>query len=343
MRSTHAHIRTAHRASASNAAVVREAVFAAQGLRLDAAVASSRGRHTVNEDWHSPLDDGSATLFAVADGVGRGAMASHASRELVTRLHAALENGDHDADTVCRALLEADREIARSIANRTDAPGAATVALCARTDATGSRWLVAWVGDCRVYRLRTGGDAPAELLTLDDTYRHLNETPPSGGSPDDPARMVGNGAVDRPNVRSIDLGGDEMLLLCSDGVHRHVEPAGMARLLRGSGPLVRRCVRIIEFVRRQGSSDDATVLVVHRGQPHPSGQFARRIFMAALIVLIASALLWLATDSGVGASPLRGIRPSADRYATGERSHERTPLPQARQNEVEPYPSQVQP
>ena len=89
----------------------------------------------------------------VADGVGGGAMAAMASRRLVAHLHAALEVDGIDATTVCQAMLEADRAIAQSIAQLTDAPGAATVALCAPVNVMASKWLIAWVGDCRVYRL----------------------------------------------------------------------------------------------------------------------------------------------------------------------------------------------
>src|SRR6185436_14545828 len=110
--------------------------------------------------------------------------------------------------------------------------GAATVALCAGTGALLSKWLIAWVGDCRVYRVRAAHDEPAELLTRDDTYGHLGEDPPLGGSPDDPARMVGNGAVTAPNVESVHLGDGEMLVLCSDGLHKHVGPHEINRQLR---------------------------------------------------------------------------------------------------------------
>ncbi|MEP7276785.1 MAG: hypothetical protein ABI812_10545 [Betaproteobacteria bacterium] len=248
---------------ASDAAFVREAVFATRATRLYAAVVSSRGRrHAVNEDGHSTLD-GTTPLFVVADGVSSGAMASRASGDLVAHLHAVLVPGRVDSASVTRAVLDADREIARSIARRTDSPGAATVALCAATDAALSRWLVAWVGDCRVYRVAAAGRAVAELLTRDDTYRHLDEASPPGGSPDDPARMVGNGAVDAPNSRLVGLAGGEMLVLCSDGVHRHADPGDIARLLGGVTPLARRCVKLIEFVRARGSHDDATVLAVH--------------------------------------------------------------------------------
>src|SRR5689334_19998034 len=151
------------------ACVVDEGSVATRRARVHAAVASSRGsRRRVNEDCHSALDRNCA-LFVVADGVGGGALAAHASRHLVASLHGVLEDARIDAQTVRRALLDADRTIDASIARASDAAGAATVALCAATDASLSRWLVAWVGDCRVYRVHDANSV-ADLLTVDDTY-----------------------------------------------------------------------------------------------------------------------------------------------------------------------------
>lgn len=281
---------------ASDAAFVREAVFASRDARLHAAVASSRGRrHAVNEDGHSTLD-GNELLFVVADGVSSGAMASHASRDLVAHLHAALGHGPVHTEAVRRAVLDADREIARSIARRTDAAGAATFALCAATDSALSRWLVAWVGDCRAYRVRTADRGPAELLTQDDTYRHLDETSPPGGSPDDPARMIGNGAVEAPNLIEVGLRDDEMLLLCSDGIHRHADFDDIGRLLRGSAPLARRCVKLVEFVSSRGNHDDATVLAVQRSLS-PCAPFARSVLIASSMAFAVGAIAALAADT----------------------------------------------
>ena len=294
--------RSPRRDCASDAAFVREAVFATQSVRLYVGVASSRGRrHAVNEDGHTTFD-GDLPLFVVADGVSSGAMAARASGDLVAHLHAALAHGPIDADSVRRAVLDADRAIARSIACRTDAPGAATLALCAATDAALSSWLVAWVGDCRVYRLGTTDRRPAELLTRDDTYRHLDEASPPGGSPDDPARMIGNGAVDAPNLRQVQLGADEMLMLCSDGVHRHADPGDMGRLLRGSAPLARRCVKLVEFARARGSRDDATVLAVQRSAP-VRVPVVRGMLTALLAALAASAVVALVADSDAASGP----------------------------------------
>ena len=252
-------------------------------VRLEAAAASARGRRrTVNEDCFSALD-GSAPLFVVADGVGGGAMAARASHELVSHLHEALDGRTIDASAIRNALLTADREIGRSIANHTNASGAATVALAAGSGMTLSRWLVAWVGDCRVYRLGAGGNDAAELLTVDDTYRHLEEAPPPGGSRDDPARMVGNGAVSAPNVNAVALRSGEMLVLVSDGVHKHIEPQDLSRVLRQPAPLARRCGRLVALARARGSRDDATVLVVQR-EARPG----RLAWLASSVLLLAA-------------------------------------------------------
>ena len=267
-----------------------EGVHATPWARLDVAAASSRGgSHRLNEDAHSdPARDGA--LFVVADGVGGGAHAARASRELVERLHAALDRPDAEANDVRLAVLAADREIGRSLATRGAATGAATVALAKPLDRARTQWLVAWVGDCRAYRVH---DGDAELLTVDDTYRHLNESPPSGGSPDDPARMVGNGAVDQPNVRCVELRGGALLALASDGVHKHVSHDDIARTLAGGGTLAERCRSLVERARRGGSRDDATVLVVRRSRPSVAASIGR-IVTATLCIVAAATLVWLA-------------------------------------------------
>ncbi len=256
--------RRADRAPRERSGISGHAVRTMPWVRLETAAASARGRQRqVNEDWHSALE-GAAPIFVVADGVGGGAMAAQASRELVSRLHATLDGRRIDAPAIRAALLCADREVGRSIARTTAAAGAATVALCAGTGRLLSRWLVAWVGDCRVYRVSAAPGLPAQLLTIDDTYRHLREAPPPGGSRDDPARMVGNGAVSLPNVLQVALARGEMLVICTDGVHKHVEPQDLSSVLHGSASLARRCGRLLALARARGSRDDATVLVVRR-------------------------------------------------------------------------------
>ena len=254
---------TPRRVVATPPVEVRESVHTTLFGRITSAVASSCGSvHAVNEDAHSAIDR-SGTIYIVADGVGGGALAAMVSRRLVAHLHAALEVDGIGVDTVCQAMLDADRAIADSIAQVTDAPGAATVALCAPVNLVASKWLVAWVGDCRVYHAPADG-RPPRALTVDDTFEHLQETPPPGSTPDDPARMVGNGAVVRPNVALADVAPGDLLVACSDGVHKHVRPDEWQRVLASGTGLAQRCEELIAIARANGSTDDATALLVQR-------------------------------------------------------------------------------
>jgi len=260
--------RPGRRASLATAArAARQAVYANAFRRLEAAVASSCGsQHPVNEDAHSALE-GSARLFVVADGVGGGAMAHTASGLLVAALHEQLEAQPVDGDRVAAAMLGADRAIAAAIARVTDRPGAATVALCAPLDVFAAKWLVGWVGDCRAYRWSASDDARIELLTRDDTFAHLGEAPPPGGAPGDPARMVGNGATTGANAVTTAIERGDILALCSDGVHKHVDDADWCRVLVSQLPLARRADALVALARAHGSVDDATVLLLQRSEP----------------------------------------------------------------------------
>jgi protein phosphatase len=256
----------APRAAAASPLALRDAREATHALlfgRIACAVASSCGSvHAANEDAHSVLDQ--EPLFVVADGVGGGAMAGLASRQLVAHLHAELAGRRLDAPMVSAAMLEADRVIAERIAESTQRPGAATVALCAPLNAFASRWLVAWVGDCRVYQSSAADGHAVRLLTRDDTFSNLGETPAPGGSPGDPARMVGNGAVSCANVVVTELAPADALLVCSDGVHKFVAPERWQALMQQGLPLLRQCDELVAQARAQGSTDDATALLVRR-------------------------------------------------------------------------------
>ena len=245
-------------------APARAATRRSAWARLEVAAATACGHgHAQNEDAHSPLSL-AGRLFVVADGVGGGALAHTVSRLLVARLHRELDEERLSAQRIRAAVQEADLVIARHIASRSDTPGAATLVLCAPANLRATRWFVAWVGDCRAYRIGAGG-AGAQLLTRDDTFGHLGEAPPAGSSADDPARMVGNGAVLGANVALCPLAAGERLALCSDGVHKHVDTEALGRLLGAPGALAARCEAVLALARRRGSTDDATLMLVHHG------------------------------------------------------------------------------
>jgi protein phosphatase len=103
--------------------------------------------------------------------------------------------------------------------------------------------------------------------------------------------MVGNGAVDLPNVRCVALEPGERIVLASDGVHKHVDERELALALRGDGPLAPRCHAVVDLAHRHGSRDDATVLVVERAK-RDLARSARRIAGAVLAAIAVGAVLW---------------------------------------------------
>jgi protein phosphatase len=77
--------------------------------------------------------------------------------------------------------------------------------------------------------------------------------------------MVGNGATLGANVASFTFAAGELLALCSDGVHKFVDSAAFAATLAAPGPLARRAQALIAQARRNGSADDATLMLVRHG------------------------------------------------------------------------------
>jgi hypothetical protein len=86
--------------------------------------------------------------------------------------------------------------------------------------------------------------------------------------------------------------------LCSDGIHRHAAAGDIARVFRASAPLGERCARLVEFARKRGSSDDATVLVVQPSSD-AAARIARGVSLGLVIALLAAAGAWLATHDTV--------------------------------------------
>lgn len=236
---------------------------------LTAAYASEAGRdHARNEDCCSHVPSAERPGFCgVADGVGGGAHGEIASSVLLEHCAQAPRNTYRNPVRLLEWLARADSQVREAIARRGDQSGAATLA-AAWFPSPGTAYLLN-VGDCRVYQLRPRKLRYAiEQLTVDQTYASFAQPPPPNGKPDDPARMVGTGAVGVPPVVKAQIRQRELLLLCSDGVHKFVSDAQMAEVVGGGigsgNSLGSICCALVRAAKTNGSHDDASALLVLR-------------------------------------------------------------------------------
>lgn len=236
---------------------------------LTAAYASEAGSgHARNEDCCSHVPSAEQPGFCgVADGVGGGAHGEIASSVLLTHCAQAPKETYRDPARLVDWLTRADTQVREAIARRTDQTGAATLA-AAWFPSQSTAYLLN-VGDCRVYQLRPRKQRYAiEQLTVDQTYASFSQQPPPNGKPNDPARMVGTGAVGSPPVVKAQIRERELLLLCSDGVHKYVSDEQIADVVSGGlsagRSLEKICGALVHAAKRNGSHDDASALLVLR-------------------------------------------------------------------------------
>jgi protein phosphatase len=250
---------------------------------LTAAYASEAGSgHLRNEDCCSHVPSADQPGFCgVADGVGGGAHGEIASSVLLAHCAQASRDIYRDPERLLEWLASADRRVREAIARRSDQSGAATLA-AAWFPSQSTAYLLN-VGDCRVYQLRPRKRRYAiQQLTVDQTYASCAQQPPPHGKPDDPARMVGTGAVGVPPVLKAQIRERELLLLCSDGVHKFVSDEQMADVvaggLRRGSSLASICGALVHAAKRNGSLDDASaLLVLRRPWFAPVRSLARRL------------------------------------------------------------------
>ncbi len=126
------------------------------------------------------------------------------------------------------------------------------------------------VGDSRVYRFQ---DGDLEQLTRDDNYAawlaaHEGLLPEEVPSPARHILMqaVGNGAPPTPQLECVPLFGDELLLLCSDGLHGMLADGEIRGIMREEPPDPDRIApRLVAAALAAGGYDNVSVIVAAPG------------------------------------------------------------------------------
>ncbi|MFD5896446.1 PP2C family protein-serine/threonine phosphatase [Streptomyces sp. NPDC060366] len=231
-------------------------------LATVAAGVSDRGkRRGVNADAMALTATGAWTIGVVCDGVSMSPRAERAARVAADvgadRLRAGLREGTLPETVLVDAAARAGRAVSALAASLDEAPACTYVAGIAGPEGI---WC-AWIGDSRAYWLPDDGTCMA--LTEDDSGRHDALTAWLGADAGEPLARV----------RSYRPPGPGRLLLCTDGLTRHLpEAEGLRAVLarrRHSTPVGHSLLEdarvLIGYAMDAGGQDNITALLIHVG------------------------------------------------------------------------------
>ena len=235
-----------------------------------------------NEDFF--LRDDKSGLYIVADGVGGHAKGEVASQEAVEQLAMwvqrhepevaqASTRGDEAAlGKICRMLESGVQNSCYMVYGMAeldpDKKGMSTTmsALLIK----GTRGFIGQVGDSRVYRLR---GSKMEQMTEDHTLinyklKHGLITPDEAkkaGGKNVITRAVGHKDYVQVDTMVVDLNVGDRFLLCTDGLHGHVDDLAELGKIVGLPSPQKGVEELINLANSRGGKDNITALIVEIG------------------------------------------------------------------------------
>lgn len=230
-----------------------------------------------NEDSWLVRDQRGVMLLAVADGVGGvagGEQASAAAIDTLSRrFYEALATQDLRV-SLAAAIGEANDAVVRAAAGRGQSSATTlVVAAIRKSEAT-----IANVGDSRAYLVR---GASARQITADH----------SGARPNEITRFVGDERGIQPDVFVESLRAGDRLVLCSDGLTRHVADGEIAARSARAEP-AQAAGQLVDLANERGGEDNVTVVVYRARGSSRLGLVTLVIVVWILIAVTVAALAW---------------------------------------------------
>lgn len=220
-----------------------------------------------NEDSYLSLEQ--FGIFAVADGVG-GAQAGDVASQMAMEIlgEAFIHYGDTvDPEEIMKVAIERANEAIHQMAS--DLPQLASMATTvAAVHVSGNIATVAHVGDSRVYRLDPEGFLHRETddhSVVEEEVRAGRMTPEQAMT--HPSRNVISRAVGAESsvsvdVRTLMVDPGTVLLVCTDGITRHVSDNEIGELLATGMKPDMLCHHLKELCYERGAEDNLTAVVV---------------------------------------------------------------------------------
>ena len=223
-----------------------------------------------NEDCYVTVPD--LELWLVADGVGGHASGEVASAIVGATLRERVAEGDPLVDAIIKCHEAVLTEIrARNVINDM---GSTVVALKIAAD----RYEIGWVGDSRAYlwdgalrQLTRDHNPVSELLARGTISPEEASTHPERHVLTQSLGVSENMLLEPGWVRG-ELGEDQQILLCSDGLTDEVPDPVIARLMASAETPQAQVDALVEAALDAGGRDNITVVVVGGKLPPPQTQ-----------------------------------------------------------------------
>jgi len=234
-------------------------------------------------------------LFLVADGVGGSEGGEAASLAAVRAVITA-----YYADTGERRDLALERAVNR--ANIELHAASVTTGISGSTTLVGLLLLqkhgfVLNVGDSRAYRMRQGR---IEQLTQDHSLRqdllHTGEVAPEDGFtvPENIiTRSVGRDPEVTPDIFELELEPGDQILLCTDGLTRHVTDEELLSHSTQAQHPQRAVEDLVALANARGGKDNITALLIRPGRA-PRATWLYTLWRILALLILLAGLAWTA-------------------------------------------------
>lgn len=249
-----------------------------------------------NEDRWLARRYGDTTLIAVADGVGGEAGGEVASTAAIEGLESSFRPPsfrESARSSLAAAVQRANEAVLRASTDE-HFPRAATTLVAAAI--RGREAAVANLGDSRAYVIRGG---VIRQITSDH----------SGDRASSITRFVGDARGVQPDIFVETLQPADRVVLCSDGLTRHVTDDEIAAAM--SDEPGRAADGLVALARDRGGEDNVTVVVYAPRRPAVSRALAGTLILALLLLIAVAGALGALVATPLPTAPVASPAPTA--------------------------------